>query len=90
MEKAKVYFCKEITPENIVKMYKVLNKELSGKVAVKLHSGEKGNKNYLRPEFVKDIVNYVNGTVVECNTAYEGARNYTDKHLKLIKYANLL
>ena len=85
MEKAKVYFCKEITPENIVKMYKVLNKELSGKVAVKLHSGEKGNKNYLRPEFVKDIVNYVNGTVVECNTAYEGARNYTDKHLKLIK-----
>lgn len=85
MEKAKVYFCKEITPENIVKMYKVLNKELPGKVAVKMHSGEKGNKNYLKPEFVKDMVNHVNGTVVECNTAYEGARNYTDKHLKLIK-----
>lgn len=85
MEKAKVYFCKEITPENIVKMFKALGKELPGKVAVKLHSGEKGNQNYLRPELVKDIVDYVNGTVVECNTAYSGARNYTDKHLKLIK-----
>ncbi len=85
MEKSKVYFCKEITPENIVKMYKILGKELPGKVAVKLHSGEKGNKNYLKPEFVKEIVDYVNGTVVECNTAYSGARNYTDKHLKLIK-----
>ena len=85
MEKSKVYFCKEITPENIVKMYQVLGKELPGKVAVKLHSGEQGNQNYLRPEFVKPMVDCVNGTVVECNTAYEGARNYTDKHLKLIK-----
>ena len=85
MEKAKVYFCKEITPENIVKMYKVLGKELPGKVAVKMHSGEQGNQNYLRPEFVKEMVDYVDGTVVECNTAYQGARNYTDKHLKLIK-----
>ena len=59
MEKAKVYFCKEITSQNIVKMYKVLGKELPGKVAVKLHSGEKGNQNYLRPEFVKDMIDYV-------------------------------
>ena len=85
METAKVYFCKEITPENIVKMFKTLGKELPGKVAVKMHSGEKGNKNYLRPEFVKDMIDYVDGTVVECNTAYEGARNYTEKHLELIK-----
>ncbi len=85
MEKAKVYFCKEITPENIVKMFKTLGKELPGKVAVKMHSGEQGNKNYLRPEFVKEMVDYVDGTVVECNTAYPGARNYTEKHLKLIK-----
>ena len=85
MEKAKVYFCKEITPENIVKMYKTLGKELPGKVAVKMHSGEQGNQNYLRPEFVKEMIDYVNGTVVECNTAYSGARNSTDKHLKLIK-----
>ena len=85
MEKAKVYFCKEITPENIVKMFKTLGKKLPGNVAVKMHSGEKGNQNYLRPEFVKDMIDYVNGTVVECNTAYEGARNYTEKHLQLIK-----
>ncbi len=85
MEKSKVYFTKEITPESIVKMYEKLGIELSGNVAVKLHSGEKGNQNYLRPEFVKPMVDRVNGTVVECNTAYEGARNYTEKHLKLIK-----
>ena len=69
MEKAKVYFMKEITPENLIKMYDVLGKKLPGKVAVKMHSGEQGNQNYLRPEFVKDLVNYVHGTVVECNTA---------------------
>lgn len=85
MEKAKVYFIKEITPENIIKAYSAVGKKLTGKVAVKMHSGEKGNQNYLRPEFVKDMVNYVNGTVVECNTAYEGARNSTEKHKKLIK-----
>ena len=85
MEKAKVYFIKEITPENIVRIYKALGKELPGKVAVKMHSGEQGNQNYLRPEFVKDMVDYVKGTVVECNTAYEGARNSTEKHKKLIK-----
>lgn len=85
MEKSKVYFIKEITSENIIKIYNALGKKLEGNVAVKLHSGEKGNRNYLKPEFVKDIVKYVNGTVVECNTAYEGARNTTEKHRKLIE-----
>lgn len=85
MEKAKVYFCKEITPENVVKMYKALGKELPGKVAVKVHSGEAGNQNYLRPEFMKPMVEYVNGTIVECNTAYGGERNTTEKHLKTIE-----
>ena len=84
MSKAKVYFTKEITPESVVKMYEKLGKELTGNVAVKLHSGEEGNQNYIRPEFVKAIVERVNGTVIECNTAYEGARNYTDKHKKLL------
>lgn len=88
MKKSKVYFCKEITPENVVKMYKVLGRELTGKVAVKLHSGEEGNQNYLRPEFVKPMVEYVKGTVVECNTAYEGARNTSEKHKKLLEEHN--
>ena len=85
MQKAKVYFSKEITPESIVKMYETLGKELPGKVAVKLHSGEKGNQNYIKPEFVKAIVEKVKGTVVECNTAYDGARNSTEKHKELMK-----
>lgn len=85
MEKSKVYFIKEITPENIIKAYEALGKKLPGKVAVKMHSGEKGNQNYLRAEFVKDVIQHVNGTVVECNTAYEGARNSTEKHRKLIE-----
>ena len=85
MEKSKVYFTKEITPESVVKMYEALGTELPGKVAVKLHSGEKGNQNYLRPEFVKAIVERVKGTVVECNTAYDGARNTTKRHQKLME-----
>ena len=85
MERAKVYFTKEITPESVVKMYEKLGVNLPGKVAVKLHSGEQGNQNYIRPEFVKAIVEKVNGTVVECNTAYDGARNSTEKHKKLIE-----
>ena len=85
MEKAKVYFTKNITPEKVVEMFKVLNKDLKGKVAVKVHSGEEGNQNYLRPEFMKDIIEYVNGTIVECNTAYEGARNTTERHQKLME-----
>ena len=82
---SKVYFTKEITPENLIKIYEKLGINLKGNVAVKLHSGEKGNQNYLRPEFVKPIVEHVNGTVVECNTAYAGARNTTEKHKELIK-----
>ncbi len=85
MEKSKVYFTKEITPESVIKMYEKLGVKLNGKVAVKLHSGEEGNQNYLRPEFVKNIVEHVGGTVVECNTAYEGERNSTKKHEKLME-----
>lgn len=85
MEKAKVYFTKEITPEAVIKMYKALGKELPGKVAVKVHSGEKGNQNYLRPEFMRPMVEAVNGTIVECNTAYDGARNFTKKHRQLME-----
>lgn len=85
MEKAKVYFTKEITPEAVIKMYKALGKELPGKVAVKVHSGEKGNQNYLRPEFMRPMVEAVNGTIVECNTAYDGARNSTEKHRQLME-----
>lgn len=85
MEKAKVYFTKEITPDAVLKMYQVLGKELKGNVAVKVHSGEAGNPNFLKPEFFKNVIDYVGGTVVECNTAYEGMRNQTDKHQKLMK-----
>lgn len=84
MEKAKVYFTKEITEESLVRIYEKLGIELKGNVAVKLHSGEEGNQNYLRPEFVKNIIDRVGGTVVECNTAYDGARNTTEKHKKLM------
>ena len=83
---AKVYFSREITPEKVLELYKLLGKELPGKVAVKVHSGEKGNQNFLKPEFWKPMIDYVQGTVVECNTAYEGERNTTEKHLKLINY----
>lgn len=85
MEKSKVYFTKNITPESLVEIYKRLGIELKGRVAVKLHSGEEGNQNYVKPEFVKQIIDYVGGTVVECNTAYEGARNETNKHKELIE-----
>ena len=85
MPKSTVYFIKDITPENVVKIYEKLGKELTGKVAIKVHSGEKGNQNYLHPEFMRSIVEHVHGTIVECNTAYEGARNTTEKHQQLIK-----
>ena len=84
-EKAKVYFIKDITPENIVKIYDALKIELPGKVAVKLHSGEEGNQNYMKPEFVKPMIDRVQGTVVECNTAYPGQRDTTEKHKALMK-----
>lgn len=82
--KATVYFSRTITPEKVLELYKLVGKELPGNVAVKVHSGEKGNQNFLRPDFWKDIIDYVGGTVVECNTAYEGARNTTRKHRELI------
>ncbi len=87
---AKVYFSREITPEKVVEMYKRLGIELPGKVAVKLHSGEKGNQNFLRPEFWRPMIEAVKGTVVECNTAYgeafDGVRDYTESHRQLIEY----
>lgn len=85
MMKSKVYFTKTITPEAVIKMYEQLGKSLTGKVAAKVHSGEAGNQNFLHPEFWKPIIDYVNGTVVECNTAYDGARNDTPKHMKLFQ-----
>ena len=81
----KVYFSREITPEKVAELYRLVGKPLPGKVAVKLHSGEQGNQNFLRPEFWRPIIEDVRGTVVECNTAYEGQRNTTAKHIKLIK-----
>ena len=84
--KAKVYFSRDISPEKVLELYKLTGKELAGNVAVKVHSGEKGNQNFLRPEFWKPMIEHVGGTVVECNTAYDGERNYSDKHKKLIEY----
>lgn len=81
---SKVYFTKEITPEKVVEMFDKLGANLTGKVAAKVHSGEKGNQNYLHPEFWRPIVEHVGGTVVECNTAYGGERNTTEKHLHLL------
>ena len=83
--KSTVYFSRTITPDAVLRLYKLVGKELPGKVAVKVHSGEKGNQNFLHPDFWKEIIDYVGGTVVECNTAYEGARNTTPKHLALLE-----
>lgn len=82
---AKVYFSRKITPEAVAELYDLLGKRLDGKVAVKLHSGEVGNQNFLKPDFWKPIIDKVGGTVTECNTAYEGQRNTTAKHLKTLK-----
>ena len=84
--KSKVYFSRTITPEKVLELYQLLNVQLPGKVAVKVHSGEKGNQNFLRPDFWKPIIRHVGGTVVECNTAYDGERNTTEKHRKLFGY----
>ena len=83
--KSKVYFSREITPEKVVELYELLGKELSGKVAIKLHSGEVGNQNFLKPDFWAPIISKVGGTVTECNTAYDGGRDTTEKHLKTLK-----
>jgi len=80
-----VYFSREITPESVKKLFECLNKVLPGKVAVKVHSGEPGNQNFLRPEFWKDVIESVDGTVVECNTAYKGGRDVTQRHIETFK-----
>ena len=85
MEKKKVYFIKDISPANAIRAFDALGVELTGNVAVKLHSGEPGNQNFLRPEFMKDIVDYVGGTIVECNTAYDGNRDTTEAHRKTMQ-----
>ena len=91
MEKSRVYFTREITPEAVVRVYNALGVELPGRVAVKVHSGEKGNQYFMRPEFWKPMVDKVSGTIVECNTAYgdkfnNGVRDNTASHLKLIEH----
>ena len=83
--KSKVYFTKKLSPERVIDIYKALGFELTGKVGVKVHSGEEGNQNFLRPEFLKPMIDYVNGTVIECNTAYEGSRNASEKHKRLFE-----
>lgn len=82
--KSKVYFTREITPEGVLKLYNMLGVKLPGNIAIKLHSGEDGNKNFLGPEFWKPVIEAVGGTVVECNTAYDGQRDTTEKHVKLL------
>ena len=79
--KSKVFFSREITPEKVVELYRAAGKELPGRVAVKVHSGEEGNQNFLHPDFWEPMVEAVNGTIVECNTAYAGSRNTTEKHM---------
>lgn len=85
MEKSKVYFTRQITPEAMIMMYEVMGVKLPGKVAVKVHSGEVGNQNFIRPQFMKPIIDHVQGTIVECNTAYEGKRNTTKEHWETMK-----
>ena len=85
VEKSKVYFIRDISPENVIKAYEVLGIELKGNVAVKLHSGEPGNQNFLRPDFMKPAVEHVGGTIVECNTAYDGGRDTTEHHKKTMQ-----
>ena len=83
--KSKVYFSRTITPEKVLELYKLLGKTLEGNVAIKVHSGEKGNQNFLRPDFWRSVIDHVGGTVVECNTAYSGERNTTERHRRLFE-----
>ena len=83
--KSKVLFTRTITPEKVLEMYEALGKKVTGKIAFKLHSGEEGNQNFLGPDFWKPVINTIGGTVVECNTAYEGTRNTTERHVKTLK-----
>ena len=82
--KSKVYFTNTISPETVLELYKLIDKKLEGKIAIKLHSGEVGNQNFLKPDFWKPVIDYVGGTVGECNTAYDGGRNTTEKHMKTL------
>lgn len=81
---AKVYFSREITPQKVLEMYKILEDKVSGKTAIKIHSGESGNQNFLKPDFWKPVIDYIGGTVAECNTAYEGSRDTTKKHMQTL------
>lgn len=83
--KSKVYFSRIITPETVLQLYKLVDKPLDGNVAIKVHSGEKGNQNFLKPDFWKPMIDYVDGTVVETNTAYQGQRSTTALHQILLK-----
>lgn len=84
-EKVNVYFTKEITPESLVNIYKALGYELKGNVGVKISTGEPGGHNYLKPELIKDLVEHVNGTIVENCTAYGGKRQNLEDHLKCVE-----
>ena len=85
MEKAKVYFTKEITPESLIKIYEALGVELNGKVGVKVTTGERGAKGYLKADLIGPLVKKLNGTIIECNTAYDGARNTVEDHLEVAR-----
>ena len=85
MEKSKVFFIREVSPESVIKAYDALGIQLPGNVAVKLHSGEPGNQNFLRPAFMKPAIDHVGGTIVECNTAYDGGRETTENHKKTMQ-----
>lgn len=81
--KSKVYFIKEITPENLIKIYQALGIELPGKVGIKVSTGEAGAKGYLKADLIAPLVKQLNGTIIECNTAYPGQRNTAEDHLKV-------
>ena len=82
---SKVYFTKEITPESLIKIYEALGVELTGNVGIKVSTGEKGSKGYLKSDLIKPLVDKLNGTIIECNTAYPGARNTVEDHMKVAK-----
>lgn len=83
--KSNVYFSRTITPEKVLELYRLTGKTLDGNIAIKIHSGEVGNQNFLKPDFWKPVIDHVGGTVVECNTAYDGSRDTTEKHMKTIR-----
>ncbi len=85
MNKAKVYFTRQITPQSLIAIYEKLEKQLSGRIGVKISTGEAGGHNYLKPELIGDLVKKLNGTIIECNTAYAGRRNTLSEHLKVVE-----